>query len=165
MELADWLTSANNPLPARVYVNRVWQHLFGDGLVKTVDNFGTTGETPSNPELLDHLAKRFVQQGWSTKALIKSLVLSRAYQLSSDAVAANVQVDPANRLLARQSRLRLEAEIVRDISLAVSGLLNPSVGGPSVFPPQPDGVMTLGQSRREWTTSSGADRYRRVPPP
>lgn len=123
LELAQWLTSTNNPLTTRVYVNRVWQHLFGDGLVKTVDNFGTTGETPSNPELLDHLAKRFVQQGWSTKALIKSLVLSRAYQLSSDAVAANVQADPANRLVWRHSPRRLDAEELRDAALVASNML------------------------------------------
>jgi hypothetical protein len=129
LELAQWLTSGNNPLTSRVYVNRVWQHLFGDGLVKTVDNFGTTGETPSNPELLDHLAKRFVQQGWSTKKLIKSLVLSRAYQLSSDAVPANVQVDPANRLVWRHSSRRLDAEELRDAALVASNTL-------TVEPPQ-----------------------------
>src|SRR5207253_10846820 len=110
LELAQWLTSAQNPLTPRVMVNRVWQHLFGQGLVRSVDNFGVTGDAPSHPELLDHLAARFVEGGWSVKKLVRALVLSRAYQLSSEAPAANLAADPANRLVWRHSPRRLGAE-------------------------------------------------------
>ena len=103
LELAAWLTSAKNPLTPRVIVNRVWQHLFGQGLVTTVDNFGVTGDQPSHPELLDHLANRFIRDGWSVKKLVRELVLSRAYQLGSEAPAAAMTLDPANRLVWRHS--------------------------------------------------------------
>ena len=130
--LAEWLTSAENPLTARVFANRVWQHLFGEGIVPTVDNFGVTGEPPSHPELLDHLAHRFMEGGWSVKALIRSIVLSRAYQRGSDPEPANVAVDPDNRLLWRMAPRRLEAEALRDAILAVSGKLElkPPTGSP-----------------------------------
>jgi cytochrome c553 len=124
LELATWLTSEKNPLTSRVIVNRIWQHLFGAGLVKTVDNFGVTGDVPSHPELLDHLANRFVRDGWSIKKLVRTIVLTRAYQLSSDATAAHVAIDPANRLVWRHSPRRLDAEELRDATLAAAGKLN-----------------------------------------
>jgi cytochrome c553 len=124
LELAQWLTSKKNPLTPRVMVNRIWQHLFGQGLVNSVDNFGVTGDAPSHPELLDYLAARFVEDGWSVKKLVRALVLSRAYQLGSEAPAANVAVDPANRLVWRHSPRRLDAEEIRDAMLAVAGRLN-----------------------------------------
>jgi len=123
LELADWLVSPENPLTSRVVVNRVWQHLFADGLVLSVDNFGTTGDKPSHPELLDHLAARFVREGWSFKKLIRELVLTRTYQLSSEAIATNVAVDPANRLQWRHTPRRLAAEEIRDATLAAADKL------------------------------------------
>jgi hypothetical protein len=124
LELAQWLTSKKNPLTPRVMVNRIWQHLFGQGLVSSVDNFGVTGDVPTHPELLDYLAARFVKDGWSVKKLVRALVLSRAYQLGSEAPAANVAIDPANRLVWRHSPRRLDAEEIRDAMLAVAGRLN-----------------------------------------
>jgi len=124
VELARWLTAADNPLPARVAVNRVWHYLFGQGLVRSVDDFGTQGEAPSHPELLDHLAARFRGQGWSVKELIREIVLSRTYQLSSTAHPAAAVVDPENRLLSHMNRRRLEAEPLRDAVLAISGQLD-----------------------------------------
>src|SRR5262249_51315773 len=118
LELAQWLTSTQNPLTPRVMVNRVWKHLFGQGLVNSVDNFGVTGDLPSHPELLDHLARQFMADGWFMKKLVRRLVLSRAYQLSSETSAANVAVDPANRLLWRHSPRRLDARENRDAMLA-----------------------------------------------
>jgi ParB-like chromosome segregation protein Spo0J len=123
-ELAKWLTEPSNPLTSRVVVNRIWQHLFGDGIVTTVDNFGSTGDTPTHPELLDYLAKKFVNEGWSHKNLIRYLVLSRTYQLSSQGDASNAKVDPSNRFQWRHAPRRLEAEEIRDSILAVSGDLN-----------------------------------------
>ena len=132
MQLADWLADKRNPLTPRVTVNRIWQKLFGEGLVRSVDYFGTRGETPSHPELLDHLAARFMQSGWSQKQLIRSLVLSRTYRLSSTNDAAAMQLDPDNRLLWRMNRQRLDAEALRDQLLAISGELQPSTGGPAL---------------------------------
>jgi cytochrome c553 len=126
LELARWLTCDKNPLTPRVMVNRVWHQLFGAGLVSSVDNFGTTGDTPSHPELLDYLAARFVSDGWSIKRLVRTIVLSRSYQLSAESNSANVAVDPANRLIWRHSPRRLEAEEIRDAMLAISGRLDPS---------------------------------------
>jgi hypothetical protein len=123
LELAQWIATANNPLTARVAVNRVWQHLFGTGLVTTVDNFGLTGDRPSHPELLDYLASEFVEDGWSVKRLVRRIVLSRAYRLSSEAPAAHRELDPANRLVWRHSPRRLDAEEVRDTLLAAAGRL------------------------------------------
>ena len=125
-ELARWLTSPDHPLTSRVYVNRVWHHLFGAGLVRTTDNFGRMGETPSHPELLDWLARHFVQGGWSTKRLVRSLVLSRSYRMST---GTPPELDPENRLLSQANRRRLEAEAIRDAVLAVSGELDPTPGG------------------------------------
>lgn len=126
LELANWLASDKNPLTQRVIVNRIWQHLFHQGIVTTVDYFGVNGDRPSHPELLDHLARNFAQQGWSVKKLVRAIVLSHTYRLSADATTAHLQVDPANRLVWRHSPRRLEAEEIRDAMLAVSGKLNAS---------------------------------------
>lgn len=123
-ELADWIASPENPLTARVYANRIWHHLFGEGIVRTVDNFGLRGERPSHPELLDHLALRLIENGWSTKALIREIVLSRTYQLASQSTAEQRDADADNRLLTHQNHRRLEAEAIRDSILFVSGQLN-----------------------------------------
>jgi hypothetical protein len=131
-QLADWLASPRNPLTARVMVNRIWHHLFGAGLVRTVDNFGSTGEPPSHPELLDYLALRLVEEGWSVKKLIREIMLSRTYQMSSMASAAGAKLDPENRLLGHMNRCRLDAESLRDAMLAVSGDLDPVMGGPGL---------------------------------
>ena len=131
LELADWITDPANPLTARVMVNRVWHWLIGEGLVRTVDNFGTTGESPSHPELLDHLADQFIQQGWSVKKLIREIALSKTYRLSS--VRGEQREDPENRLLAHMNHRRLDAEAIRDTMLSVSGALNLEMGG-ATFP-------------------------------
>ncbi len=133
-ELAEWLAGADNPLTARVMVNRIWHHLFGQGLVRTVDNFGTTGEAPSHPELLDYLALRFARDGWSVKKLIRAIMLSRAYQLASRADPQSAAADPENRLVGHMNRRRLDAEAIRDAILAVSGRLDLTVGGPTIKP-------------------------------
>jgi mono/diheme cytochrome c family protein len=200
LDLARWLVDTNNPLTARVIVNRIWQQYFGRGLVETENDFGTQGTPPSHPELLDWLACELMNPAirhpslerepktegsssslrnsglssgsdsglrtadlrpWSLKHLHRLIVTSAAYRQSSKARPDLALIDPNNRLLARQNRLRLDAEIVRDVCLTASGLMNDRIGGPSVFPPQPDGVMNLGQSKREWKPSTGADRYRR----
>ena len=134
-QLAEWITDKQNPLTARVYVNRVWHHLFGVGLVRTVDNFGVTGETPSHPELLDHLAARFMNEGWSTKRLIREIVLSRTYGQSSAANKQAAAIDPENRLLWRMNRKRLDSESIRDAILVVSGKLDRTFGGQNVNDP------------------------------
>ncbi|GIW78201.1 MAG: hypothetical protein KatS3mg105_0008 [Gemmatales bacterium] len=131
-QLADWLASAKNPLTARVMVNRIWHHLFGTGIVRSVDNFGRTGERPSHPELLDYLATRFVEEGWSIKKMIRMMMLSRTYQLSSRANPKAAAADPENRLLARMNRRRLEAEAIHDAILYVSGQLDLTMGGPTI---------------------------------
>ncbi len=160
LALARWLVSREHPLTARVTVNRLWQELFGRGLVATSDNFGVRGDRPSHPELLDWLALQFQRDGWSIKSMLKRIVMSQSYQQSSVARPDLVTRDPLNQLLARQVRLRLSAEAVRDATLAVSGLLNRNVGGPSVKPPQPASVSKEGY-RNTWEASTGADRYRR----
>ena len=131
-QLAQWLTSPENPLTARVAVNRIWYHLFGEGIVRTVDNFGTTGELPSNPELLDHLASRFVAEGWSMKKMIRELMLSHAYRMSSAASDEAAKADPENRLFSHQNRIRLDAEALRDGVLAISGKLDKAMFGPTM---------------------------------
>jgi len=161
LDLARWLFDPAHPLTARVMVNRVWQQYFGRGLVETENDFGTQGILPTHPALLDWLATEFKAQAWSLKALHRLIVTSATYRQASRARPDLEIVDPVNRLLARQSRLRLDAEVVRDVALAASGLLVPTLGGPPVYPPQPDGVMNLGQVQREWKSSEGPDRYRR----
>jgi mono/diheme cytochrome c family protein len=161
LDLARWLVSPENPLTPRVAVNRFWAEFFGSGLVETENDFGTQGTPPSHPELLDWLASEFVRQKWSVKALHKTIVMSATYRQSSKSRPDLAALDARNRLLARQSRLRAPAEVVRDVSLAASGLLAPKVGGPSVFPPQPDGVYRFTQIDKGWRLSPGADRYRR----
>ena len=148
-------------MTARVTVNRIWQEYFGRGIVETENDFGTQGSPPTHPELLDWLATELVAKKWSIKAIHRLIVTSATYRQSSRARPELDLIDASNKLLARQSRLRLDAEIVRDVALSASGLLAPKLGGPPVFPPQPDGVMTLGQIKRSWTPSTGADRYRR----
>jgi mono/diheme cytochrome c family protein len=162
MDLARWLVDPRNPLTARVVVNRVWQRFFGRGLVETENDFGTQGSPPTHPELLDWLAVEFMEQGWSIKHLERLIVTSAAYRQASRARPDLDRLDPRNELLARQNRIRLDAELVRDSALLVSGLLARKLGGPPVYPPQPPGVTSLGQINREWITSTGPDRYRRA---
>ena len=160
--LARWLVNPRNPLSPRVAVNHVWKHLFGAGLVRTVNDFGTRGERPTHPQLLDHLANEYIRRGWSRKALIKYIVTSATYQQSSRHRPELVDVDPNNLLLYRQNRFRIEGEVVRDVKLAASGLLVRVLGGPSVFPPIPPGITDQNyNSEFKWATSVGADRYRR----
>ncbi|TWU25092.1 Planctomycete cytochrome C [Novipirellula galeiformis] len=161
LDLAHWITSPQNPLTARVIINRVWQHYFGRGLTEVENDFGLQGSLPSHPELLDWLAIEFVQRGWSLKEMHRLIVTSHTYQQTSNVVPELQQKDPENYLLGRQRRLRLDAEIIRDVSLAASGRLSAEVGGPPVFPPIPEGVMGQGQVQRSWSTSKGSDRYRR----
>lgn len=161
LDLARWIVDRENPLTARVTVNRYWQHLFGRGLVETENDFGYQGALPTHPELLDYLANRFIARGWSTKAAIREMVLSATYQQSSHYRDDLEVIDPQNYLLARQNRVRLDAEIIRDVTLTASGKLDTTIGGPGVYPPQPDGVMKLGQRNRPWDASQGGDRFRR----
>lgn len=162
LDLARWLVSDQNPLTPRVVVNQTWMHLFGTGLVRTVNDFGTRGERPTHPQLLDWLADEFRRLGWSRKALIKTIVMSATYRQSAQHQPEISGLDPLNSLLHRQNRFRVEAEIVRDISLQVSGLLSDKLGGPSVFPPMPPDIAALSYANNfKWNTSSGDDRYRR----
>lgn len=160
LDLAHWIVSKENPLMARVIVNRVWQVYFGRGLVETENDFGTLGSPPTHPELLDWLALKF-QESWSLKELHRLIVSSHTYQQSSKVRAELANTDPENYLLARQTRLRLEAELIRDVCLSVSGLISKKLGGPPVYPPIPEGVMNRGQVNRKWVVSKGEDRYRR----
>ena len=159
--LAHWIVDERNPLTPRVVVNRAWEQIFGRGIVETSEDFGTQGSAPSHPELLDWLATELVGQGWKMKALHRLIVTSATYRQSSAAPAALVERDPYNRLLARGPRFRMEAEMVRDVALAASGLLSRKIGGPSVFPPQPDGIWDIPYSTDKWITSENEDRYRR----
>ncbi len=163
LELAHWITSPQNPLTARVAVNHVWQHLFGQGIVRTPGDFGTRGEVPTHPELLDTLAAAFAGElKWSRKALIREILLSHTYQQSSLMQGDVERSDPQNMLLRRQNRFRVESEIVRDLHLSVAGLLSPDVGGPSVFPPMPEDLAKLSYANSfTWKNSEGKDRYRR----
>src|SRR6185503_19452181 len=177
--LARWLVSSSHPLTARVAINRYWQMYFGVGIVKTSENFGVQGEPPVHPELLDWLATEFIRTGWDVKAMQRLIVTSATYRQSSRVTPALLDRDPENRLLARGPRFRLSAEMVRDNALAVSGLLNAEIGGPSVFPYQPKGLWDElafgdGFSAQSFTPSTGKDLYRRsmytfwkrtVPPP
>ena len=173
--IARWLVSPRNPLTARVAVNRLWAQLFGTGIVETEEDFGHQGALPTHPELLDWLAMEFMKpdlhprppsprgsSSWDVKRILKLIVMSETYRQSSKVTAEHLAKDPRNRLLARYPRRRLDAETVRDQALAVSGLLSPKIGGPSVYPPQPDGLWRAAfNGERTWPTSKGEDRYRR----
>ena len=141
--LARWLVDRDNPLVARVQVNRLWEQLFGRGLVETSEDFGTQGQPPSHPELLDWLAVELMDRGWSQKTLLRTIVTSATYRQASAVSPALAERDPYNRLFARGPRFRLEAEMIRDGELAASGLLSPKMHGPSVFPAQPDGIWNM----------------------
>ena len=159
--LAKWLVSRDNPLTARVRINQVWEQLFGVGLVKTVEDLGSQGEKPVHKELLDWLAVEFMNRGWSTKAMLKLIVTSNTYRQSSVETAAMKERDPENRFLERGPRFRMSAEMIRDSALAASGLLSNHIGGPSVYPDQPDGIWNTPYNDESWQTSNGSDRYRR----
>jgi hypothetical protein len=161
--LAKWITSKDNPLTARVFVNHVWQMLFGAGLVRTPDDFGLQGQRPTHPELLDWLAVDFMEHGWDVKHLIKTIVTSETYQQSSQFSVHSAQFDPSNLLLARGPRFRLPAWMLRDAALVSSGLLNPALGGPPVRPYQPDGVWEeIFMGRFTYEPSEGAAQHRRT---
>lgn len=161
LALARWLVDRENPFTARAMANRFWAQLFGGGIVETEEDFGMQGELPSHPDLLDWLAVEF-QTDWDMKRLLKTLVTSATYRQSSQVTPEHLQKDPRNRLLSRGPRFRLEAEMVRDQSLALAGLLSRKMHGPSVYPPQPPGLWQAAfNGDRTWTTSTGEDRYRR----
>jgi hypothetical protein len=161
LDLANWIVSPKNPLTARAYVNRTWREFFGTGISKTLDDLGSQGEWPTNPELLDWLAADF-GSNWDVKHLIRTIVLSQTYRQSATESQQAATKDPENRLLSHQSRFRADAENVHDIALELSGLLNPEFGGPSVRPYQPDGyIATLNFPKREYSASRGEDLYRR----
>ena len=161
LALARWLVDPNNPLTARVVVNRFWQMYFGNGLVKTVENFGSQGEWPTHPALLDWLATEFVRSGWDVKGLQKQIVLSATYRQSSRTTPAMLLRDPENRLLARGPRIRLSAEMVRDQALAISGLLVEKIGGQSVKPLQPEGLWKDLSGGEDYEPDKGENLYRR----
>lgn len=162
LDLANWLTAPDHPLTARVFVNRLWKLYFGEGLVKTLDDFGAQGAWPTHPELLDWLALEFTRSGWDVKHVIRQMVLSRTYRQSSLVSEALRQRDPYNRLLARQGRFRLDAELVRDNALAISGLLSHKVGGGPARPYQPAGYWALlNFPKREYAADKGEGLYRR----
>ncbi|MAN83043.1 MAG: hypothetical protein CMO50_07345 [Verrucomicrobiales bacterium] len=161
LDLAKWLVDPNNPLTARVTVNRIWMRYFGKGIVETEEDFGTRGSLPSHPQLLDALSSYFIKSGWSMKKLHKLIVTSKTYRQSSKVTPISIKTDPANRLLSRQSRIRLDAEIIRDAALSASGLLSEKIGGPGIRPPQPNGIYAFTQNKKNWNTTTGEDRYRR----
>ena len=161
LAFAKWLADPRSPLTARVAVNRIWQTLFGLGLVETSDDFGTRAPVPEYGDLLDWLAVDFMERGWSQKQAIRQIVMSDTYRQSSAATPAALASDPSNRLLARGPRFRPDAEVVRDVVLAVSGLLTDKVGGPSVYPPVPQNVLDFNFSKIKWPEATGPDRYRR----
>jgi hypothetical protein len=157
--LAAWIASTNNSLTARVMVNRIWRHHFGRGLVGTPSDFGTQGQPPTHPELLDWLAAEFMSAGWSIKQMHKLILSSATYQQSSEPTVEALRIDPENRLFSHQNRVRLEGEVLRDSLFAISGRLNRQLGGPSVSPPIPPDIIA---TARNWATSADtADHYRR----
>ena len=160
LDLANWIVRRDHPLTSRTAVNHVWKHLFGRGLVETADNFGATGSEPSHPELLNWLALRLMDSGWSRKELIRTIVLSATYRQSSSQSKELSERDPQNVLVARQGRFRLEGEIIRDVALSASGLLNSKIGGPSIRPPLNSRITEVSRNR-EWKVSPGAEKYRR----
>ena len=162
LAFARWLVDPNSPLTARVAVNRVWQSLFGAGLVETAEDFGTRAPPPEHQALLDRLALDFMAQGWSQKRLLRTILTSAVYRQSSTATAELRERDPNNRLLTRGPRFRADAETVRDIALAVSGLLHEQVGGPSIYPPVPQSVLDYNYNPPDyWQPPTDAQRYRR----
>lgn len=162
LDLARWLVSGDNPLTPRVAVNHIWKEMFGRGIVGTAGDFGVRGERPAHPELLDWLATELTGRGWSRKHIIRLIATSATYRQSSAMRPELSDVDPLNHLLARQSRVRVDGEIVRDLYLAAGGLLTPKIGGPSVFPPMPPEIAALSFANNfKWRTSSGADVNRR----
>ena len=171
LDLANWLTSTGNPLTARVFVNRLWRQYFGTGISKVMEDIGSQGEWPTHPELIDWLASEFMQpsvhadgaHAWDVKHIIRTIVTSHTYRQSSMTTPEIDQRDPDNRLLARQSRFRVDAEVVHDIALSVSGLLAERFGGPSVRPYQPEGYLAaMNFPKREYSESRGDDLYRRA---
>ncbi len=163
LDMAQWLVSKDNPLAARTLANRLWDQIFGIGIVETLGDFGSSGALPFHPELLDFLALRLQDNHqWHLKPFLKELVLSSTYRQSNKATASMIEKDPRNRLLARGPRNRLTAEMVRDQALLVSGLLSTKMGGPPVYPPQPEGIWNSVYSGAKWDTSQGEDRHRRA---
>ncbi|HZZ81351.1 MAG TPA: PSD1 and planctomycete cytochrome C domain-containing protein [Gemmataceae bacterium] len=160
LDFARWLVTPENPLTSRVVMNRIWQHYFGKGIVETENDFGIQGSLPTHPELLDWLAVEF-SRDWATKRMHKLIVMSATYRQSSNLRPDLRTKDPLNKLLARQSRLRLDAEIIRDTALSASGLLTRKIGGPGVYPPQPPEIFAFTQNKHPWPESTGPDRYRR----
>jgi hypothetical protein len=164
LSFAQWLMDKENPLTPRVRVNQIWANIFGRGLVSTLEDFGSQGEPPTHPELLDWLATEYVRRGWDTKALLKLIVTSAAYRQTSELTPEKLEKDPYNALLSRGARYRVRGETVRDIALAASGLLSPKIGGPSVFPPQSSSVLDdhfIEGGFKVWPTSKGEERFRR----
>jgi hypothetical protein len=162
LDLARWLVRSDHPLTPRVAVNRVWMRYFGAGLVESENDFGLQGTSPSHPELLDYLAGSFVRSGWSQKALHRLIVTSATYRQASTYRPELAEIDPHNRFLARQNRLRLDAETLRDAALSAAGALEARLGGPTTHPPQPDGVYAFTQNKKAWPTDTGGDRFRRA---
>ena len=162
LDLAKWIVNPENPLTPRVTMNRVWMQYFGRGIVETDEDFGAQGSAPTHPELLDWLAREFIQRGWSMKAMHRLIATSATYRQSSRARPDLAEKDPRNLLLARQERVRLDAEILRDAALSASGLLDPAIGGPSVHPPQAAGVYAFTQNTKKWIADTGPDRFRRA---
>jgi mono/diheme cytochrome c family protein len=162
LAFARWVVSPENPLTARATVNRLWEQVFGTGIVATTEEFGSQGDLPSHPKLLDWLAAEFVSSGWDTQHLLRLMVTSRAYRQTSRATPELLETDPGNRLLARGPSVRLTAEEIRDQALAASGLLSPTMFGPPVRPPRPSfGLVAAFGGTTDWVTSTGSDRYRR----
>jgi hypothetical protein len=161
--LAQWVVGPENPLTARVRMNQIWEMFFGRGIVETSEDFGTQGSRPSHPELLDWLATEFVSKGWDQRAMFRLIVTSSTYRQASTVTPELLDRDPANALLTRGPRFRVEAEMVRDIALSASGLLSEKIGGPAVFPPQPPGLWSFPgfQNSDLYVESKGEDRYRR----
>jgi hypothetical protein len=166
LDFARWIVARENPLTARVYVNRLWQQFFGVGLVKTSNDFGTQGESPTHPELLDWLAVEFSESGWDVRGMVRLMVTSAAFRRASRATPALLLADPENRLLARGPRLRLDAEEIRDNALFVSGLLDRTLGGKGVKPYQPDNIWEpvafTGSNTQHYKRDSGSALYRRT---
>jgi len=161
--MAQWLTSTKNPLTARTMVNRVWEQLFGTGLVETLEDMGSQGNAPTHPELLDWLSYRFMHTDqWSVKKLIKTVVMSATYRQDSKITPEQLKKDPANKYYARFPRVRLSAEQIRDQALCISGVISNKMYGPSVFPYQPKGIWLSPWNGAEWVQSSGEDQYRRA---